>query len=155
MSCFGFYGLLYEPYLCPTTRFMQASIYIPIITFVIGALIGAVLVYLKMGKLQKKLRSSDGYLESEKLKKETLQKELKTVYQAKETIEITLKQRLNEAGRINKRLDEDILLLQKSNEETEALLKAGQPELHAIKLQLIEANNTIARLKGLLGSKSK
>jgi predicted nucleic acid-binding Zn-ribbon protein len=134
---------------------MQASIYIPIITFVVGALIGALLLYLKMGKLQKKLRSSDGYLESEKLKKETLQKELKTVYQAKETIELTLKQRLNEAARINKRLDEDILLLQKSNEETEELLKAGQPELHALKLQLIEANNTIARLKGMLGTKTK
>ena len=129
---------------------MDTSILIPIITFIAGALIGALLLYFKMGKLQKQLRSSDGYLESEKLKKETLQKELKTVYQAKETIELTLKQRLQEAARLNKRLDEDILLLQKSNEETEALLKAGQPELHALKLQLIEANNTIARLKGMM-----
>ena len=131
-------------------RHMDTSIFIPIITFIAGALIGALLLYFKMGKLQKQLRSSDGYLESEKLKKETLQKELKTVYQAKETIELTLKQRLQEAARLNKRLDEDILLLQKSNEETEALLKAGQPELHALKLQLIEANNTIARLKGMM-----
>lgn len=129
---------------------MDTSILIPIITFIAGALIGALLLYFKMSKLQKQLRSSDGYLESEKLKKETLQKELKTVYQAKETIELTLKQRLQEAARLNKRLDEDILLLQKSNEETEALLKAGQPELHALKLQLIEANNTIARLKGMM-----
>ena len=135
--------------------FMQASIIIPIVTFMLGAIIGALLVYLRMARLQKKLRSSDGYLESEKLKKETLQKELKTVYQAKETIEITLKQRLNEAAKLNKRLDEDILLLQRSNEETESLLKAGQPELHALKVQLIEANNTIARLKGLLGTKAK
>lgn len=129
---------------------MQASILIPIITFVAGAILGALLMYLKLSKLQKQLRSSDGFLESEKLKKETLQKELKTVYQAKETLEITLKQRLQEAARLNQRMDEDILLLQKNNEETEALLKAGQPELHALKLQLIEANNTIARLKGML-----
>lgn len=115
-----------------------------------GALLGALLMYFRMMKLQKQLRSSDGYLESEKLKKETLQKELKTVYQAKETIELTLKQRLQEAAKLNKRLDEDILLLQRSNEETEALLKAGQPELHSLKLQLIEANNTIARLKGMM-----
>lgn len=130
---------------------MQVSIYIAVAAFVLGGLLGAVIIYVRLGKIQKQLRSSDGFLESEKLKKETLQKELNTVYQAKETIELTLKQRLQEAAILNKRMDEDILLLQRSNEETEALLKAGQPELHALKLQLIEANNTIARLKGLLG----
>lgn len=134
---------------------MQVSIYIVIAAFVVGAVLGAIIIYIRLGKIQKQLRSSDGYLESEKLKKETLQKELNSVYQAKETIELTLKQRLKEAAIVNKRMDEDILLLQQSNEETEALLKAGQPELHALKVQLIEANNTIARLKGLLGAKGK
>ncbi|RYD76729.1 MAG: hypothetical protein EOP53_14170 [Sphingobacteriales bacterium] len=129
---------------------MQVSIYIAIAAFIIGGALGAIIIYVRLGKIQKQLRSSDGYLESEKLKKETLQKELNTVYQAKETIELTMQQRLKEAAILNKRMDEDILLLQKSNEETEALLKAGQPELHALKLQLIEANNTIARLKGML-----
>ena len=129
---------------------MQVSIYIAVAAFLIGALAGAIIIYVRLGKLQKQLRSSDGYLESERLKKETLQKELNTVYQAKETMELTLKQRLKEAAILHKRMDEDILLLQRSNEETEALLKAGQPELHALKVQLIEANNNIARLKGLL-----
>lgn len=130
---------------------MQVSIYIAIAALVVGGALGAIIVYARLGKIRKQLRSSDGFLESERLKKETLQKELNTVYQAKETMELTLKQRLQEAASLNKRMDEDILLLQKSNEETEELLKAGQPELHALKLQLIEANNTIARLKGLLG----
>ncbi len=134
---------------------MQVSIYIAIAALVLGGALGAIIVYARLGKIRKQLRSSDGFLESERLKKETLQKELNTVYQAKETIELTLKQRLQEAAMLNKRMDEDILLLQKSNEETEALLKANQPEVHALKLQLIEANNTIARLKGLLGSKGK
>lgn len=134
---------------------MQVSIYIAIAGFVFGGLLGAVIIYMRLSKTQKQLRSIDGYLESEKLKKETLQKELNTVYQAKETIELTLQQRLKEAAMLHKRMDEDILLLQKSNEETEALLKAGQPELHALKLQLIEANNTIARLKGLVAAKGK
>lgn len=133
---------------------MQVSIYIVVAAFILGAVAGAFIIYVRLGKIQKQLRSSDGYLESEKLKKETLQKELNSVYQAKETLELTLKQRLKEAALLNKRMDEDILLLQKSNEETEALLKAGQPELHSLKLQLIEANNTIARLKGML-SKAK
>lgn len=134
---------------------MQVSIYIAIAALVLGGALGAIIVYARLGKIRKQLRSSDGFLESERLKKETLQKELNTVYQAKETIELTLKQRLQEAAMLNKRMDEDILLLQRSNEETEALLKANQPEVHALKLQLIEANNTIARLKGLLGSKGK
>ncbi len=132
---------------------MQVSIIFVIVAFITGLLLGALLLYIKLSSVQKQLRSNGGYLESEKLIKETLQRELKTVYQAKETIEQTLKQRLKEAATHNKRMDEDILLLQKSNEETEALLKAGQPELHAIKLQLIEANNTIARLKGLLAAR--
>lgn len=132
---------------------MQVSIIFVIVAFITGLLLGALLLYIKLNRVQKQLRSNGGYLETEKLIKETLQRELKTVYQAKETIEQTLKQRLKEAATYNKRMDEDILLLQKSNEETEALLKAGQPELHAIKLQLIEANNTIARLKGLLASR--
>ncbi len=132
---------------------MQVSIIFVIVAFITGLLLGALLLYIKLSAVQKQLRSNGGYLESEKLIKETLQRELKTVYQAKETIEQTLKQRLKESATYNKRMDEDILLLQKSNEETEALLKAGQPELHAIKLQLIEANNTIARLKGLLAAR--
>ena len=44
-------------------------------------------------------------------------------------------------------LDQDILLLQKSNEETEALLQEGLPAIHELKLKLIEAHNTIARFK--------
>lgn len=132
---------------------MQVSLIYVVIAFVAGLLLGLVILYIKLSKVQKKLKSSGGYLESEKLIKETLQKELKTVYQAKETAEQTFKQRLKEAAIINKRMDEDILLLQKSNDETEALLKAGQPELHSLKLQLIEANNTIARLKGMLAGK--
>lgn len=132
---------------------MQVSLIFVIVAFISGLLLGAMLLFIKLSRIQKQLRSNGGYLESEKLIKETLQRELKTVYHAKETSEQTLKQRLKEAATHNKRMDDDILLLQKSNEDTEALLKAGQPELHAIKLQLIEANNTIARLKGLLGTR--
>ncbi len=132
---------------------MQVSLIYVAVAFVVGLLIGLIILYIKLTRVNKKLKSSAGYLESEKLIKETLQKELKAVYQAKEAMEHTLKQRLKESAILNKRMDEDILLLQKSNDETEALLKAGQPELHALKLQLIEANNNIARLKGMLTPK--
>jgi predicted nucleic acid-binding Zn-ribbon protein len=132
---------------------MQVSLVFVAVAFIAGLLLGLLILYIKLSRVQKQLRSNGGYLESEKLIKETLQKELKTVYQAKGTVEHALKQRLKEAAIINKRMDEDILLLQKSNDETEALLKAGQPEIHSLKLQLIEANNTIARLKGMLAVK--
>ena len=52
-----------------------------------------------------------------------------------------------QAGHVAVVLDSDILLLQKSNEETEVLLQEGQPALHALKLQLLDAQNTIARYK--------
>ena len=52
----------------------------------------------------------------------------------------------------NKRLEENVFILQKSNEETEALLKTGEPELYNIKIRLIEANNKIARYKGQIKS---
>ena len=105
-----------------------------------------------MTKLQK---STDGYLESEKLMKETLQKENAMVHQMKQTIELEYTRKLKDARELNKMLDQDILLLQKSNEETEALLKAGQPAMHELKLKLIEAYNNIARYKALVEVKEK
>ena len=68
-------------------------------------------------------------------------------FQLKETLEAEMKKRLKEAELQISSMDQDILLLQKSNEETEELLRKGQPELHQLKLKLIEANNTISRLK--------
>ena len=79
--------------------------------------------------------------------KETLQKENTLLHQRKQAAELELTKKLKEARDLNVLLDQDILLLQKSNEETEALLQKGQPALHELKLKLIEAYNTIARYK--------
>ena len=79
--------------------------------------------------------------------KETIQKENVLTHQMKQAVELGYAKKLQEAQVLNKILDENILLLQKSNEETEALLKAGLPALHELKLKLIEATNTIARYK--------
>jgi len=79
--------------------------------------------------------------------KETLQKENLQVYQMKEAAEFELTKKLKQVEELNKVMDEDILLLQKSNEYTEALLQSKEPALHALKVKLIEANNTIARYK--------
>lgn len=98
--------------------------------------------------MSKELKSAQGFLESEKLMKETLRKENTTLFQLQQANEMELVKKLQEAQALNKRLDEDILLLQKSNEETEEQLRITQPELHAIKLKLLEAQNNLARLKG-------
>ena len=47
--------------------------------------------------------------------KETLQKENLQVYQMKEAAEFELTRKLKQAEELNKVMDEDILLLQKSN----------------------------------------
>ena len=115
--------------------------------FIIGLIVAWLIFSFIMEKLKKTLKSTQGYLESETLKKVTLQKEISQLHQMKESAEFEYQQKLEEAFNQNKILDSDILLLQKSNEETEALLKKSQPALHNLKLQLLEAQNTIARYK--------
>ncbi len=115
--------------------------------FVLGFVIAWIVRTIAFEKLKKLQKSTEGYLESETLKKVTLQKENAQVHQMKQVLEIEYQQKLEEAMNRYKILDADILLLQKSNEETEAMLERSQPALHNLKLQLLEAQNTIARLK--------
>ncbi|MDB5203683.1 MAG: hypothetical protein JWQ27_3092 [Ferruginibacter sp.] len=124
---------------------MQLYIYAAL-AFLLGFIVAWVIRSMSVAKMRKMLKSSDGFLESEKLMKETLQKENIQLHQQKQAAALEFNRQL-------KIMDTDILLLQKSNEETEELLLAGQPEVHALKLKLIEANNTIARLKAQLGIK--
>ncbi len=133
---------------------MLDIIYI-VVAFVIGLAIAGVISYIKLTKVRKELKSTQGFLESEKLMKETVQKELAVVHQSKMASELDLSIKLQNAEKIMQQMDADILLLQKSNEETEALLEAKQPEVHAIKLQLIEAQNAAARYKAQLLEKGK
>lgn len=133
---------------------MLDIIYIAI-AFIAGFLIAWFIGYYRQGKVQKELKSSQGFWESEKLMKETLQKELAVVHQNKMAVELDLTQKLQNAEKIIRQMDSDILLMQKSYEETEALLEAKQPEVHALKLQLIEAQNAIARYKAQLMDKGR
>lgn len=119
--------------------------------FVVGFIIAFIIQLVTILRLKKELKSTKGYLESEKLMKENLKKENLAVYQLRQSGEVELIKKLQMAEALNKRLDEDILLLQKSNEETEQQLQVTQPELHMMKLKLIEAQNTIARYKAQLG----
>jgi hypothetical protein len=118
------------------------------IAFVAGFLIAWILRTLTIAAQKKAYKSMSGFLESETLKKETLQKENLHVHQRREAMEQQLTAQLEQAMAMIREMDRDILLLQKSNEETEMLLEAKNPEVHALKLKLIEAQNTIARLKG-------
>lgn len=116
--------------------------------FIAGFILAWILRTFALAKINKLQNGTKGYLESERLMKETLQKENMVVHQMKQAVEIEYAKKLKESQDIIRMLDENILLLQKSNEETEALLKEGEPALYEIKLKLIEAQNTIARLKG-------
>ena len=71
--------------------------------------------------------------------KETLKNENAVSQKQKQTIEIELTRKIADMQKIIRQMDADILLMQKSNEETEASLAAGQPELHQFKMKLIEA----------------
>jgi hypothetical protein len=130
------------------------SIYIyAAIAFVGGFIIAWVLQFFSINKLKKEHKSMEGLLESEKLKKENAQKENQFLIQSGDANFLNTKARLLEAEKMIKLMDNDILLLQKSNEETEALLAKGEPAVNELKLKLIEANNTIARYKAQFGAK--
>lgn len=116
--------------------------------FLVGFILAWVIRTFHLIQTNKKLKSVDGYLDSEKLKKETLQKENVQINNMRLAGEHELMGKLKLAQKQIQEMDRDILLLQQSNEETEAQLLAGQPEIHALKIKLIEAQNTIARLKG-------
>lgn len=126
----------------------QNYLYIYIgLAFLAGFLIAWLIRTITVIKTKRTQKSIEGYLESEKLMKETLQKENNMLHQLKQGSELEYAKKLKECRDLNKMLDQDILLLQKSNEETEALLQSGEPALHELKLKLIEAHNTIARYK--------
>lgn len=103
-----------------------------------------------LARVKKAQQDTDGFLERERLGKERLQRETELLYQR----EAELIRKLDATASLNRQMDADILLLQKSNEETEALLNSTQPEVYSLKLKLIEANNTIARMKANKGSAS-
>lgn len=122
-----------------------------IISLVVGFVAAWIIQFIRIQKISRELKSLGGMLESEKLIKETLRKENAMAFQMKETTELELSSKLKEAQSVIKMMEEDILLLQKNNEETEELLKVTQPEVHQLKLKLIEANNTILRYKAKYG----
>jgi peptidoglycan hydrolase CwlO-like protein len=123
------------------------------IAFVIGFAAAWLIRSITVVKLKKLENSANGSWERERLMKENAQKEVTVAFNLKEQVEREYQKKLQTAQNNIKQMDQDILLLQQSNEETEALLKAGKPELHNLKLQLIEANNTIARYKAQFGNK--
>ena len=102
---------------------------------------------LRIAKLKKEYKSIMGLLESERLMKETAQKENTFLLRSSDSALITVQEKLIKAETIIRNMDADILLLQKNNEETESLMAKGEPALYEMKMKLIEANNTIARYK--------
>ena len=134
---------------------MPLTIIYIIVAFITGACIAWVISMIKLNKERRELKSTNGFLESERRIKETLQKELAVAHQTKMAAELDLSQKLKAAEKTIQQMDADIILMQKNYEETEALLEAKQPEVHAIKLELIEAKNALARIKGSLIEKEK
>ncbi len=132
---------------------MNQVLLFSLVAFGVGFVVAWVLQAMAMAKMRKEFKRTEGLLESERLMKEKLRKENIAVYQMKEAMESDLTKKLQDASVQNRMMDQDIILLQKHYEETEALLKAGQPVIHELKLKLIEANNTIARYKSQMGVK--
>ena len=124
-----------------------------IVGFVVGFIIAWIIQLITIQKFKKENKSFRGLLESEKLIKENAQKENSFLLQSADASLLTTKIKLKGAQDTIRIMDNDILLLQKSNEETEDLLAKGEPAIHELKLKLIEANNIISRFKAQVNEK--
>ena len=131
---------------------MDIYIYV-IVGFVVGFIIAFLIQLITIQKIKKENKSFRGLLESEKLIKENAQKENSFLLQSADASLLTTKIKLKGAHDTIRIMDNDILLLQKSNEETEDLFAKGEPAIHELKLKLLEANNIILRYKSLTGEK--
>ena len=131
---------------------MDIYIYV-IVGFVVGFTIAFLIQLITIQKIKKENKSFRGLLESEKLIKENAQKENSFLLQSADASLLTTKIKLKGAQDTIRIMDNDILLLQKSNEETEDLFAKGEPAIHELKLKLLEANNIILRYKSLTGEK--
>ena len=131
---------------------MDIYIYV-IVGFVVGFITAFLIQLITIQKFKKENKSFRGLLESEKLIKENAQKENSFLLQSADASLLTTKIKLKTAQDTIRVMDNDILLLQKSNEETEDLLAKGEPAIHELKLKLLEANNIISRYKSLTGEK--
>lgn len=123
------------------------------IAFITGFILAWLIRTFTLIKLRKSYRSISSFFETEKLRKELLQKENLELHKLNDSSKAEFNAKAAKLAADNTRLVEDILLLQKSNEDTEALLKAGEPELYNLKIKLIEANNEIARYKAQMLSR--
>lgn len=117
------------------------------IGILIGFAVATAIFIFQLIKMRKTQKSLEGYLETEKLIRERFQKENSQLHDNRELSQSDNELKIQQLQQLVKMMDEDILLLQKSNEETEAMLKMGDPMINSLKLKLIEANNTIARYK--------
>ncbi len=131
---------------------MDLYIYISM-GLVVGFILAWIIQLMNIQKIKKENKSVKGLLESEKLIKENAQKENSTLLQSANAALLTTKIKLKSAEDLIRVMDNDILLMQKSNEETEDLLAKGEPAIHDLKLKLIEANNIISRYKAQVGEK--
>ena len=127
---------------------------------IVGFLIAFGVYLFLMIRVRREKNSVAGYLESEKLIKERLQKQNSWLLESKENVQSEFETRIQEYEEKIRQLeaqvrymDESILLLQKDNEETTALLNATNPVVHNLKIKLLEANNTISRIKAQVPAK--
>jgi hypothetical protein len=134
---------------------MISMVGIALMAGLIGFVLGFIWPFYTLQQLKRTERSLNGLLESERLVKETLRKESALAFQLKDTTEAELSQKLQAAERLIRQMDNDIILLQKSNEETEAMFRDKEPEIFELKKKLIEANNTISRMKGQLSQTTR
>lgn len=107
---------------------------------------GAILFVIKI-KMKVQIKRLQGILEYESLLKETLKKEQETLLQHGMDREGAMQKKCRESEMARDELKVEVARWQTEQKETAQKAKSLQEDMQALKLKLIEAQNTIVRIK--------
>ncbi|MEO6556074.1 MAG: hypothetical protein ABIN92_01055 [Ferruginibacter sp.] len=125
------------------------------IAFLSGGIIAWLLRSISLSSAIKKNMQLNEQRAEDKLLMEKLQTEHSALQHEKIHDLESFSKRYKELESVNASLQHQVAILTNKFDESDALLKAGQPVIHSLKLKLIEANNTIARYKGRMPENNK
>lgn len=117
------------------------------VSFATGFSVAGVMLLVVKMKMKVQLKRLQGLLEYESLLKETLKKEQETLLQHGMDMEGVMQKKWRESEMAKEELKVEVAKWQTVQNETAQKAKSLQEDMQALKLKLIEAQNTIVRIK--------
>jgi len=131
---------------------MKTELVAYLLALILGVVVGWILRSIGYRSLKDKASILGAQLLQNQQQSEILKNELASSENSYKELHESYDINRVKANEDNVVLQEELLQLTAKLAETDALLLSGQPVVHALKLKLIEANNTIVRYKSKLAN---